>query len=59
MAAALLYLLAAALLVSTYVAARGGLRSDDASALLSMKPKVQHARTSRSGLFRAPERTED
>ncbi len=37
--AALLYLLALILLASTYAAARRGLRSDEANALISMEPE--------------------
>lgn len=53
MAAALLYLLAAALLLSTYAAARVGIRTDEAHALLSMEPEDQLELTSRSGLVAA------
>lgn len=48
--AVLLYFLALILVASSYVAARGGLRSDEANALLSMEPEDQHALSSRSGL---------
>ena len=54
-AAALLYLLAAALLISTFVAARVGLRSDKASALLSMESEDQPELTLRSGLITVSE----
>lgn len=46
MAAALLYFLAGALLVSTYLVARGGIRSDEAHALLTMEPEDQRELTS-------------
>ncbi|MFT6397067.1 MAG: hypothetical protein ACJAYU_001813 [Bradymonadia bacterium] len=48
--ALLLYFLALTLLASTYAAARGGLRSDDANALLSMEPEDRLVLSSRSGL---------